>query len=110
MPNGCLLTCPVAATVCAAAGSDVCRADSYAGVVPVALTNASASTSEAVNGAPISGAGIDEASLATDQGKGPSDAHQSALEQVKLHLAVIRSHLSIASLKSLGAQRLWRLA
>lgn len=54
----------------------------------MALLNTSASTSEAVEGAPISGPGIDEASLATDHSKDPSHVQQSPLKQVKLLLAL----------------------
>ena len=67
-------------TACFVAGSDIRRSDSYAGVVPVALTNAAASASEAVEGAPISGPGSPDGPLVQGGGEtlrtGPSSAEQ----------------------------------
>ena len=70
---------------CFVAGSDIRRSDSYAGVVPVALTNAAASASEAVEGAPISGPGIPDGPLLQDRGKALRGSPSSA-EQVQ-HLS-----------------------
>ena len=73
------------------AGLNICRSESYAGVVPVALTNSAASASAAVEGAPVSGPGMTATTLVQD-GSNASAKDQSpsaeAAEQVGSHISM----------------------
>lgn len=78
------------------AGSDIKRSKSYAGVVPVAMTNPAASASEAVEGAPVTGGGIHGTAVAPDGDKTSAAAGVSpldkAVKQVQCKDALLRSY------------------